>query len=668
MLLGTAYYPEHWPEEQIIADAELMKKAGINVVRMAEFSWAKLESKQDHFNFSWLDRSIEILAEKGIKTILGTPSATPPKWIVDSCPDTLKKNKLGIPRGFGSRRHYCFNSPSYRNHVQRIVNKMAIHYQSNPNIIVWQVDNELGEGNTTHCYCENCLSEFKKWLLNKYENIDNLNSQWGTVFWSQIYSNWDEIILPAFASNDEGNPSSPFIHNPGLLLDYFRFSSDSAISFLKFQADEIKKYAKQPVTHNFMCNYSHIDYYQLGKEVDFVSLDNYPLNTWSRYDVVNLNMNLDMFRSIKKKNFWIMEQQSGPLGWNVISSTPEPGCLRLWTYQAIAHGAEAIVYFNWRACPFGTEEYCYGILDHDGVPRRRYEEIKNTIEESHSLSSFFEKAETVSEAGILKAYDKAWSLEFQPLNPDFRYYDIIQSYYQALAGNYVNVDFVFDHQNLRKYKILILPSYVLLDEKLAAKLTEYVQNGGCLITNFFTGTKEPSNSVIKTPFPGLIKDICGIEIEDFDCLTGKRTVEINGVMGKAKASIWCDIIKTETAETIARYSEGYYKGKTAVSRNHHGKGYVYYSGCNLDKNGMDQFMKIVMDEAAIDPILPYRIEGIDIVRKEIQGKQYLMVLNHNPSEVILKLGKKYESLLQHKEIGEIIEILPYGVDIIQQCE
>lgn len=667
MIIGAAYYPEHWQEKRVLEDADLMSRAGINAVRMAEFSWAMLEKKSNQFDFEWLDRSIEIFAEKGIKTILGTPSAAPPKWIVDSFPDILKKNKLGAARGFGSRRHYCFNSPSYRDHVKRIVNKMAIHYQSNPNIIAWQIDNELGEGNTAHCYCENCLSEFKNWLFKKYNDINKLNNEWGTVFWSQVYSSWDEIILPAFASNDEGNPSSPFVHNPGLLLDFYRFSSDSAVSFLKFQADEIKKYAEQPVTHNFMCNYYHIDYYKLGKEIDFISLDNYPLNVWSKFDVMNTNMNLDLIRSIKNKRFWVMEQQSGPGGWNIISSTPEPGQLRLWTYQAISHGAEAILYFNWRACPFGTEEYWYGILDHDGVPRRRYEEIKKTVEEVQSLSFFLEKAETISEAGILLAYDNAWSFEFQPLNPDFHYYEVIQTYYQALIRNYVNVDFVLDYQNLQKYKILILPSFIILDEMLASKLAEYVLNGGYLITNFFSGTKELNNSVIKTPFPGLLKNICGIEIEDFDCLTGKKTVGINGIMGKSKASIWCDILKTEPAETIARYCEGYYKGKTAISRNHYGKGYAYYIGCNPDESGMNQLMKIIMDEANINPILPYKIDGIDIVGKKIQGKQYLMILNHNPSGVILKLNKKYESLL-NKKTGEILEILPYDIDIIQQCE
>jgi beta-galactosidase len=316
------------------------------------------------------------------------------------------------------------------------------------------------------------------------------------------------------------------------------------------------------------------------------------------------------------------------------------------------------MYFNWRACPFGTEEYWYGILDHDGVPRRRYEEIKKTLEEAQSLSFFFEKSETISEVGILMAFDNAWSLEFQPLNPDFRYHEVIQTYYQAFAGNYVNVDFVFDYQNLQKYKILILPSFILLDEKLADKLSEYVLNGGYLITNFFSGTKELNNSVIKSPFPGLLKSICGIGIEDFDCLMGKKAVEINGIMGKSKALIWCDIIKTETAEIIAKYCEGYYKGKTAISRNRYGTGYVYYLGCSLDESGMNQLMKIVMDEVNINSILPYKIDGVDIVRKEIQGKQYLMVLNHNPYEVILKLNKKYESLPQHNKIGEILEIAP----------
>ena len=404
MYFGADYYPEHWPKERWAEDAKLMKEASINVVRVAEFAWAKLEPMEDNYDFSWLDEAIETLVNEGIEAVMGTPTATPPKWLMDKYPEIYMKDKFGQIRGFGSRRHHCYNSPVYHEYSSRIVAKMAEHYRQNPNVVAWQIDNEFGCQDTGQCYCEDCLAAFKEWLKNKYGTIEAVNVAWGTVFWSQNYQGWDEMILPGYTVCDESD-NNFHGHNPGMLLDFYRFSSDSVVNYQKLQIDEIRKVADQPITHNMMGHFPEIDYFDLGEDLDFVCWDNYPKNQWGISDYRNIAMAHDLMRGVKDKNFWVMEQQSGPCGWSVLGDTPEPGQLRLWTYQAIAHGAEAIVYFRWRTCTFGAEEYWYGILDHDGIPRRRYQEIKQTGKELQALSDWIIDSKVVSHVALIKSYD-----------------------------------------------------------------------------------------------------------------------------------------------------------------------------------------------------------------------------------------------------------------------
>ena len=362
MYFGVDYYPEHWPEERWEKDAGMMKEANINVVRLAEFAWAKIEPDEGVYDFSWLDRAIAVLALAGIKTVLGIPTAAAPKWLMDKHPDMYPVDMHGLVKGFGTRRHYCANHSMYREYTRKITAKMVEHYKDNPNIVAWQTDNEFGD----NCYCDNCRDTFRTWLKKKHGTVEILNNEWGTVFWSQTYRSFDEVPVPGYSSSDgfsqtaSGSAlSTPYNHNPGLLLDYRRFCSDSYVAYQDIQIGEIRKRSRLPITHNYMGHYNELDYFKLGENLDFISWDNYPNNMWGRSDYKTTAMAHDLMRGIKNSNFWVMEQQSGPCGWHSMGDTPEPGQIRLWTYQAIAHGADAIVYFRWRACTFGIEQYWY---------------------------------------------------------------------------------------------------------------------------------------------------------------------------------------------------------------------------------------------------------------------------------------------------------------------
>lgn len=665
MYFGAAYYPEHWPRERWARDAQLMKEANFNVVRMAEFAWSKLEPEEGRYDFSWLDEAIEIMAAHGIKTVLGTPTATPPKWLMDKYPEIYMRDRFGQVRGFGSRRHYCYNSPIYREYTKKIVWKMAEHYGNNPNVIGWQIDNEFGCQDTGQCYCENCRRAFIAWLKKKYGSLEELNKTWGTVFWSQTYTDWEQIILPTYCVCENSDPNIHG-HNPGLLLDFYRFSSDSIVSYQKLQIDEIRKAANQPITHNLMGHFEEIDYFDLAKDLDFVSWDNYPKMPWNRSDYESVSMAHDLMRGVKNQNFWVMEQQSGPCGWSFLGDTPAPGQLRLWTYQAIAHGAEGIVYFRWRACTFGAEQYWYGILDHDGVPRRRYREIKEVGQELTRVKDWFAGAKVNAKVAIIKSYDNLWSHRSQPHNPDFNYTKLLFSYYQPFLNSNINADVVSIDCDLSLYKLVVMPAFNLMKQEIKDKLAAYVREGGHLILTFRSGTRNWDNRMTTETLPGMLRDLAGIEVEEFDSLCHGRKLQVNGVMGTGEVSIWAELLKPQTAKVLARYAGGHYDGQAAITVNGFGKGKVYYVGCNLDECALHRLLQLIAHQAGIEHAVNWPIPGVEVVeRVSRDGQPYIMVLNHNSWPVCAAVPGNYTDLLTGKAVSEILELEPYGVAVLR---
>ena len=660
MYFGADYYPEHWPRERWPIDAKMMREANLNVVRLAEFSWAKLEPVEGNYDFSWLDEAIDVLSKEGIKVVLGTPTATPPKWLADKYPDIFQQDKTGKPRGFGSRRHYCYNNPNYRTLSKKIVSLVAEHYKDSPNVVAWQIDNEFGCQDTTYCYCPHCLEAFRLWLKNKYCAIEALNSEWGTVFWSQTYGDWNELILPGYTvceTSDTRNSG----HNPGLLLDFCRFSSDLAAAYQRLQIDEIRKFSNQPVTHNFMGHFPDIDYFNLGKDLDFVSWDNYPNMQWGVPTYKEVAMAHDLMRGCKGKNFWVMEQQSGPCGWSVLGDTPKPGQLRLWTYQSAAHGADAILYFRWRACTFGAEEYWYGILDHDAVPRRRYREVQQTGAELKKLSGLIAGSKVVTDTAIIKSYDNLWSHRFQPHNSKFDYGALLQSYYNALASTNINTDVTGIGSDISKYRLVFMPAFNLMNEDIKAKVESYVRNGGNLVLTFRSGTRTWNNSMTVKTLPGDFMELAGVEIEEFDSINGDRRVKVSTAYGGGSASIWCDVLKPVSAGAIGTYASDYYSGKPSITINSYGKGKVYYIGCDLDQDCLNRLVSEIASESGVFPVIAEPVDGVEAVRKEKDGREYLVLLNHNGSAVTIDLHGRYTELITGNNIDRLLSLPPYGV-------
>ncbi len=658
MYFGADYYPEHWPKERWAVDAKLMKEAGFNLIRVAEFAWAKLEPAEGHWDFGWLDEALDVFYKEGIQVVMGTPTATPPKWLMDKHPEIYQVDENGVVQGFGSRRHYCYNSEIYREYSEKIVEKMARHYAGHPAVAAWQIDNEFTCGDGLYCYCEECRQKFIVWLKKKYGSLDALNEAWGTVFWSQTYTDWDQIIVPRKSQAAMFRNNG---HNPGLNLDYSRFQSDAIVDYCALQSRILRRWTKLPITHNVVSEL--YDYYKMGEQIDVATYDNYPASPWKSFlggAVYDPAFSIDIERGAKNKNVWVMEQQSGPCGWNVLGSTPRPGQLKKWTYQALAHGAEAIVYFRWRACLFGTEEYWYGILDHDGVPRRRYEEIKAIGKTFQKLSAYNAESKVSAEILMIRSFEQQWSHAFQEHNWNFNYRGYLKNLYYGLYANNYNLDISSEATDFSGYKVVMAPAFNLMSDELKAKFEKYVAEGGNLVVTFRSGTKNMDNSMTERTLPGYFKEVAGIELEEFDSLND-CAVEVEGAFGRGRASIWADIIKPVTAKTVATYAGEYYAGKPAVTVNEYGKGKCYYVGCDLDEAATVALMDYIASQCGVSPAIKNAPQGVEVVKKVASdGSEFYFVMNFAGKEETVEFPCAVKDITTDEVLGNKVTLAVYG--------
>lgn len=658
---GVDYYPEHWPERRWETDAQMMQEAGFNVVRLAEFAWSVLEPEDGRFDFDWLDRAIEVLAAYGIKVVLGTPSAAVPPWIWQKVPDIGLVDQNGVAWQYGSRRDYSPTNPAYRFYSQRIARKMAEHYKDNPNVIGWQIDNEFGD----RCYSAGSRLAFQQWLKTKYKNLDDLNQCWGTRFWSHVYTDWSQIPVPLKTVHGQ--------HNPGLHLDYYRFMSDVYIEFQQLQVDVIREVCppEQFVTHNLMgFSYPNINYFEFSQTLDFVTWDNYPRGFWittEQIDPAPLALNHTMMRSVKKKNFWVMEQQSGQGAWDIIPPVPRPGEIALWAYQSIAHGADGILFFRWRTNRYGTEEYWHGVIDHDGKARRRYAEIKSMGEQIRRISETIAGAETRAEVAIMHSYDTRFAFQIQKNNWDFSYESLTHAYYSALHDANIAVDIVSETENLSSYKLLIVPALYIVENSTAQRLHDFAKAGGTLVITARSGVKDHYNAVVDMALPGLLADLCGVEVDEYDSLISgtKRDVRFtDGAMkGDGKAAIWCDILSVTTARVLAEFDEDFYAGCPVVTINTIGQGQVIYVGTMGDAAFVDTVTHYAAETAGVHPPLatPHKVEAAIRWQGE---KPLLFLLNHDDAPQQVELNGSYRDLISETSQSGTITLTPKQVMIL----
>ncbi|WP_299948936.1 beta-galactosidase [uncultured Ruegeria sp.] len=455
--LGVCYYPEHWPEENWAKDAARMIETGLTWVRIGEFAWSWMEPTPGDLQFDWLDRAIEALGSAGLKIVLGTPTATPPRWMLDKLPEMLAVDAYGNPRKFGSRRHYCFSHPGYVDECKRIAQLMGRRYGHNPHIAAWQIDNEYGCHDTTLSYSDAALKAFRRWLSDRYGSIEALNAAWGNVFWSMEYNSFDQIEFPNLTVTEP---------NPAHVLAFRRFSSDQVVAFNKAQVDVLRPLTDVPLLHNYMGRVLDFDHFDVGDDLDIATWDSYPIGFLSdrlEADEAHKTAYLqqgdpdmqafhhDLYRAVGHGRWWVMEQQPGPVNWAPYNPAPLPGMVRLWSLEAVAHGAEVVSYFRWRQAPFGQEQMHAGLLTPDGHDAPGLAEARQTADD---LAALGEIQAARAPVAIVFDYASDWAWAAQPQGAGFDYFKLVFSAYRALRRAGLSVDFVpptrvgEDHYNL----------------------------------------------------------------------------------------------------------------------------------------------------------------------------------------------------------------------------
>ncbi|MEA3345865.1 MAG: beta-galactosidase [Chloroflexota bacterium] len=682
MHYGVDYYPEHWPEERWPEDARLMTEAGFNIVRLGEFAWSLLEPQEGTFVFDWLDRAIDILAEQDIQVILGTPTAAPPPWLTTRYPEVLPVGPEEERIGPGGRRHYCPSSPVYRRLSRRITQEMAVHYAQAPTVIGWQIDNELSLSNPGRCYCPACQRAFQDWLRERYGSLEALNEAWGTVFWSQVYTNWPQIPTPLPAGAD---------HNPGLLLDYYRFQSDAYMSYAQEQLDILREVCPDHfVTHNVALPLMDvINNFNLASKLDFLAQDTYP-GFWQILSHTEFGeafggrpitpemvamvcaWGYDAIRGNKQgEPFWVMEQQAGPAGQRIFSPAPRPNQLRLWAYQALARGARAITHFRWRTCTFGAEEYWHGVLDHDGVPRRRYEELKTTAGEMNALGDDLAMTPIQADVALLFSYDSAWALAIQPCHPRLSYAFQNIGYYTPFYYANIPVDIVAPDADLSGYKMVLAPALHVVTPDVADRLSNFVREGGTLVVGFRSGVKDKYNRVVTNPLPGLLAELLGMEVTEYDALYDQPQAvrflmpELEDV--KADCELWADVLQPTTAEVLARYTMDYYAGRPAITLNCWGQGQAIYMGTGLSEEGLGRMLLALAGQRGVTPLLGAP-EGVEVARRGTADTEWWFVLNHTSGQRSVDLPGAFVDALSGRAVGASIQLDGYDVRVLRPAQ
>ncbi|MEI6647684.1 MAG: beta-galactosidase [bacterium] len=667
---GASYYPEQLATDEVDRDARLMQEAGFTLARMGEFAWSRMEPDDNAFDFSWLEHAVETLGRAGVKSLLGTPTAAPPKWLTDKHPDILQIMGDGHCREFGRRRHYCVNSPTYHRYTERIVRVMVEQFKDNPNVMGYQLDNEF-MAEQPHCYCATCRKMFQEWLRKKYGTIDELNRRWGMAFWSQHYRNFDEVILPKVGQN------------PSSLLDHYRFFSDSFLNYARLQSDCIKRISpEKTVTHN-VCSSGFLyllDLYKLGDQLDIVSLDNYPF-TWTleneygnagdqNYHPAMASFALSLTRGLKRGPFWVTEAQTGRTFKP--RQLPEPGMINVWTHQEIAHGAKAVLWFHWRQFPAGIEHLLQAVLECDGKPRRRYFEIQKTVSDLQSVSKDLEPSCPKPEVAILRDFDCDWALDDGHTHPDFRYMRHLYLYYKALFEQHVNADVVNPSDDLSRYKLIFAPSLLIMDEARAAHLRRYVEQGGTLVFTVQSGLRNRDNVFHRQTLPAYLTDLCGIEIEEQNGLKFQDTTGIAPLAGtytkpRYACSFLFEIIKPTTATTLFTYTDHWFAGTSAVTVNRFGKGTVYYIAAVPSLEFITEFMATILPACNVKPNLTSSSSPmVESVKSVAGAREHLHLINYTRQPQTVVLSDHYTNLTDDSKIAGLLELPPFGAVILQK--
>ena len=643
---GGDYNPDQWDENTIDQDMRLFRKAHINLVTLPVFSWAKLEPEEGVYDFGWLDRIMDKLAENGIGVNLATPTVAQPAWLSRKYPEVLPVDIAGRKRTHGMRVYFCYNSPKYLERARAIASEMAKRYANHPALRLWHVANEYG----TYCYCPTCRSKFILWLKNRYGSIDKLNERWYTSFWGRTLYDWEEVNLP-----DETNDDYRF--NPTVQLDYMRFVTDSTAACFRNEYDAIRQYSDKPIQTNMSGYIKKLDQFVMASKMDIVGWDNYP---WPTHEMSFVAMKHDIMRGLKGgQSYLLAEQSPNQQNWQPYNVLKRPGEVRRLSWQAIAHGADSCLYFQMRQSRAGQEKFHGAVISHSGRDDTRvFRETEVLGRELETLSPHVVGKRTKAQVAVVFDWNNWWALENSSgPNRDIDYLDGVHSYYKAFYDRHISVDFVSEDADISGYRLVVLPYTYMFRPGLKQKIEAFVKGGGTLLAGALSGLVDENDHVLGE-FPGALKDVLGLSIEETDALKKDCLNGIEAFGREYPCRLVCDLIFPGTAETLGRFTREFYAGGPAVTVNSFGPGKAYYIGSVPDT----ALVSDLIGTLGLSPVLRAD-DGLEVTLRQDENEETLFILNHSDAPLRAELYKEYLEPLTGSTLSGETLIAPGDVRI-----
>lgn len=643
---GVDYYPEQETREEVLRDAVRLREQGFNVVRIGEFVWSLLEPREQEFHIEWLLDVINILGREGISCVVCTPTACPPIWLYEEHPEIAYVDNRGLKRPFGGRRHYCYNSEVYREYCRRIVTEIAHALQGNPYILGWHIDNELAQEATGRCHCPTCTHKFHEWLRQKYGTIEEFNRRAGTVFWSQSYQRFEQIPLPSKTIEISGeNPLDQFFDNPTLRLDFERFCSESLISFAEEQQQILRRYSKLPLTTNTTgLTTCGIDYYRAFVDLDVVSVDEYPRLRYT--DLKGTSASFAFIRGIKDgQDFWVVETSSGggQGSWAREGvSQPYPGTLRQMAVHAMASGADLFTYFQYKTFRYGAEQLEAAVMDVDGVERRRNREFWQAAQDIRELTPLLDQTVLRHEAAVCFDYDCYWAIRIKPFSKTFDYRLAVTEWHRRLNTCGIPADIIPLDETIFQYRLIILPTAVMLPEGFREKLKAYVEAGGVVLATYLTAYKNTDNNADRVSTPAGLTDLFGMRVGEVDVVHDDTKAEMllncNGQKIRFLNDVWTESLELDSATPLMTYTDTFRAGETAAAVHPYGKGLACYLGTEVPEKACESLLCALAKQAQLHLVPIRTTQHSDVVvRWREEGTPVYFLFNGEEEEATMEI-------------------------------
>ena len=631
-----------------------MREAGVNLVSVGIFSWSRLQPAESTFDFAWLDRVLDLLHEGGVQADLATATASPPPWLSYQHPEMLPVLADGVKLWPGARQHYCPSSPVYRSAARRLVEAMAAQYGGHPALAMWHVGNEFG-CHVPACYCDVSAAAFREWLRERYGMVEKLNEAWGTDFWSQRYSSWDEVLPPR---------STPTWPNPSQQLDFMRFSSDELLACYESEHEVLKRVTPDvPVTTNFMGFFKPLDYWKWAEREDVVSHDSYPDPSDPR-SAMRAAMAGDMMRSLRHGQPWIlMEQTTSRVNWRDVNVPKAPGQMRLWSLQAVARGADGVMFFQWRQSRAGAEKFHSAMVGHGTVEESPI--WHDVVRLGRDLANLEPVAGARGEARVAVLFDweSWWALEL-PSKPSnrVRQMEQIEAFYEPLFAGNIAVDFVRPGDDLASYQVVLAPCLYMVTDEASAAIVRFVEAGGTLVMSFFSGIVDGNDHIRLGGYPAPFRELLGLEVTDFHPLSDGESIALEfGDGTQGRGDTWSDDIALHGATAIASSA-----GRPILTSHRFGRGTAFYLGTAPDANSTARIVQSALTHGGVEPAAEMP-QGVEAVRRTGRGKSFLFLLNHREVGVDVPIQVAGTNLVDGTEVHPgLMHIESRGVAVIRE--